>query len=92
VVLGNRSDRDRDSALALGESGRFDDIVTDRIPWRQSYDTSRWLAFLHTHSDHHTLPVDRRDRLLNAVGEAIDELGGMFEVEYETVLVSARRL
>jgi SAM-dependent methyltransferase len=91
MVLGNRSERDRDSASALADSGRFGDIATHRFQWRQRYDTSRWLAFLQTHSDHHTLPVGRRERLLSAVGEAIDDFGGVFDVEYETVLVSARR-
>ena len=62
-----------------------------RFPWSRSYDTATWIAFLQTHSDHHTLADARRERLLSAVAEAIDELGGSFEVAYEAVLVSAAR-
>jgi hypothetical protein len=55
---------------------------------RASYETAAWLDFLLTHSDHQTLP--RRERLMAEVGEAIEALGGSFEMRYETVLVSAR--
>lgn len=91
VVLGSSSDRAGVSVSGLEASGRFADVAVRQFPWRRRYDTESWLAFLHTHSDHHTLPPDRRQRLLSAVGDAIDELGGSFEVDYETVLVSARR-
>jgi SAM-dependent methyltransferase len=98
VVLGGRSRSGRDartrSGAASGDlrrSGRFDDIVERRFPWRRRYTTAGWLGFLRTHSDHHVLPPDRQDRLLSAVGEAIDAAGGSFEVRYDAVLVSARR-
>jgi SAM-dependent methyltransferase len=92
VVLGAQSDRDGETAAALADSELFGDISVSRFPWLHGYDRASWLAFLETHSDHQTLPPPRRERLLSAVGDAIDELGGSFEISYEAVLVSARRL
>ncbi|HEY3726424.1 MAG TPA: class I SAM-dependent methyltransferase [Solirubrobacteraceae bacterium] len=92
VVLGARSGRQSESVSGLEGSGRFGEVTVRRFPWSRRYDTAAWLAFLQTHSDHHALPPERRERLLTAVGAAIDELGGSFEVDYEAVLVSAPRL
>jgi SAM-dependent methyltransferase len=91
IVLGVQSGRDRESADGLVASGRFEDVEVRRFPWRTSYDTEGWLSFLITHSDHATLPPPRRERLLTAVGEAIDAIGGSFEVEYSAILVTGRR-
>jgi SAM-dependent methyltransferase len=92
LVLGNRSGRDREAVSGLEACARFGQVTVRRFPWSHRYDTAGWLAFLQTHSDHHALPPDRRERLLSAVGAAIDELGGFFDVDYEAVLVSAPRL
>lgn len=92
IVLGSRSGPDRGSRSGLIECGHFGELSVRRFPWCRSYDTAEWLSFLQTHSDHHALPPERRARLLNAVGEAIDGLGGRFEMQYEAVLVSGRRL
>jgi SAM-dependent methyltransferase len=92
VALGSRSGRDRESVSGLEACADLGEVTVRRFPWSRRYDTAGWLAFLQTHSDHHALPPDRRERLLIAVGAAIDELGGSFDVDYETVLVSARRL
>ncbi len=59
--------------------------------WTRRYDTNGWLDFLQTHSDHQTLPPARRRRLLDAVAQALEELGGSFEMPYAAMLVSARR-
>lgn len=59
--------------------------------WTRQYETAQWLELLLTHSDHQALPAARRDALIGAVGRAIDELGGAFEMTYETNLVSSRR-
>jgi hypothetical protein len=92
IVLGHRSGPDRGSPSGLIESGHFSELSVRRFPWRRSYDTAEWLSFLQTQSDHHALPPERRARLLNAVGQAIDGLGGRFEMPHQAVLVSGRRL
>lgn len=91
MVLGRQSGRDRDAVLALNGSDRFDEVRVREFPWRRTYTKTEWLAFLRTHSDHAVLPGPRLERLLRAVGDAIDELGGSFEVEYEATLTSGRR-
>jgi SAM-dependent methyltransferase len=90
VVAERRRMRLRLAAEALS-SEHFESPSVDGFPWTRTYDSASWLAFLRSHSDHQTLPVPRRERLLAALGEAIDGVGGEFEVAYETVLVSARR-
>ncbi len=55
------------------------------------HETAEWLELLQTHSDHQTLPAPQRERLLAAIGEAVDSLGGSFEMPYEAILVTARR-
>jgi SAM-dependent methyltransferase len=72
-------------------SERFEPPGVRSFSWTRTYDTASWLEFLRSHSDHQTLPAERRERLLAAIGAAIDGAGGELEVDYETVLVSARR-
>ncbi len=60
------------------------------FPWSRSYTTQEWLDVRSTHSAHRKLEPHRRARLHAAIGEAIDALGGCFEVRYDTLLVSAR--
>ena len=86
-----RRTRTQAALEALAQSRLFGPVGVSRFPWSHGYDTAAWLAYLASHSDHQTLPPARRERLLAAVGEAVDELGGSFAVAYETVLVSARR-
>ncbi len=76
----------------LGRSPGFDAPETTTFTWSKTYATADWLDHLATHSDHRALPPDRRQRLLAAVGAAIDAVGGSFELPYETVLISARRV
>ena len=59
--------------------------------WSRTHDTAGWLALLQTHSDHQTLAPAQRERLLAEIGDAVESVGGSFEMPYEAVLVSARR-
>ncbi len=59
--------------------------------WEKRYTRDEWLDQLHTHSDHAALAPDRLSALLDAVGDAIDGLGGSITVRYSTVLISAVR-
>jgi SAM-dependent methyltransferase len=90
AVSERRRMRLRLAAEAL-RSDHFEPPSVRGFPWRRTYDSASWLEFLRSHSDHQTLPVPRRERLLAALGEAIDGADGTVDVDYETVLVSARR-
>jgi SAM-dependent methyltransferase len=91
MVLGRQAGRDREAVTVLDADDRFQDVRVREFPWQRTYTTDEWLSFLRTHSDHQVLAGPRLERLLAAVGEALDDFGGSFEVEYEAVLVSARR-
>lgn len=58
--------------------------------WRAMYTTDQYLELLQTHSDHSTLPPDRLDALLRAVGSVLDRHGGGFDLQYTTRLIMAR--
>ena len=90
VLLGNSDGRLEVAREALGGTGRFTPPALLTWEWTRGYTTEQWLESLLTHSDHQTLPAPRQDALLSAVGAAIDELGGAFEITYETHLVTAR--
>ena len=79
-----------DTALGLAACGTFEPAQESWFASTRVYDSAGWVDLLSTHSDHQTLPPDRRERLLAAVGEAIDAAGGSFEMRHEAVLVSAQ--
>jgi hypothetical protein len=91
VALGHHDARLATTLASLTEARSFDRPETATFPWHKTSETGEWLEHLESHSDHAALPAPRREALLDAVGEAIDGLGGSFEMAYETVLVSARR-
>jgi SAM-dependent methyltransferase len=62
------------------------------FPWARAYRRDEWLDQLLTRSDHTALEREVLDRLLEGVGEAIDEYGGSFVMNFETVLITATRL
>jgi SAM-dependent methyltransferase len=68
------------------------EAVEERIyGWQHRYTRDEWLDQLPTHSDHRLLTGDDRARLLDAVGAVIDDFGGNFTMDFETVLITARR-
>jgi SAM-dependent methyltransferase len=91
ALVGNRDDRAETTLAGIAGSGEFGEAQRRTFPWSKTYDTASWLEQLETHSDHRSLAPERRERLLSAVGEAIDTLGGSFEMPYETILISAVR-
>jgi SAM-dependent methyltransferase len=91
VLLGGADARAQAATAGIDASARFTAAKLDTFAWSKTHETAGWLELLQTHSDHQTLPPAQRERLLQAVGEAIDSLGGSFELPYETILVSARR-
>jgi SAM-dependent methyltransferase len=91
VLLGGQDARAETAVAGIAASERFDVAEVSAFSWRRTHDTDGWLALLQTHSDHQTLPPDRRKRLLAEIGEAVESVGGSFEMPYEAILVSARR-
>ena len=62
------------------------------FPWTRVYERDEWLDQLVSRSDHTALEPAVRDRLFEAIGAAIDDHGGSFVMNFETVLISATRL
>ena len=52
----------------------------------------RWLELLQSYSEYAALEPNLRHRLLDAVRTTIDDYGGSFVVNFETVLIAAKRL
>jgi hypothetical protein len=72
-------------------NSEFTDVQARHYRWSQSYETAEYVALIGTHSDHILLPAAARERLFAAITEAIDAVGGNFELTYETLLCLARR-
>jgi SAM-dependent methyltransferase len=62
------------------------------FPWTRAYQRDEWVDQLVTRSDHAALEPAVRDRLFEAIGAAIDDHGGSFVMNFETVLITATRL
>ena len=62
------------------------------FPWRRAYRRDEWLDQLVSRSDHAALEPAVRGRLFEAIGAAIDDHGGSFVMNFETVLITATRL
>ena len=61
-------------------------------PWTKRYSAATWCDLLRTSSDHRMLAEDRRERLLEAVTEAIESNGGTYDHPYVCGLWAAQRL
>jgi SAM-dependent methyltransferase len=62
------------------------------FPWTRAYRRDEWLDQLVARSDHAALEPAARDGLFEAIGAAIDDHGGSFVMNFETVLITATRL
>ncbi|MGN5631961.1 class I SAM-dependent methyltransferase [Streptomyces sp. AC154] len=79
------------SAGTIRETGQFDEPEQWRFDWRQSYTRRQWLDLLPTTGGLTQLRPDQLAEVLDAVGEAIDALGGHFTMEFTTLAVTALR-
>ena len=70
----------------------FGGVTEDWFPWTQRYQKDEWLELLLTNSQYPALEVNLRQRLFDAVGTTIDDYGGSFVMNFETVLFTATRL
>ncbi len=94
VVLdtAQRAERIDLTVTGIAASERFGPIEVRRFPWTRRYRARDWSDFLATHSDHQALEPARREQLLDEVTDAVDAIGGTFEMPYETALVTAARV
>ena len=76
---------------AIRDRPDLTDAVEMRFAWSRPYTRDQWLDQLPTHSDHATMEPERLAKLLVAVGEVIDGVGGSFEMGYSTLLLTSTR-
>jgi SAM-dependent methyltransferase len=75
----------------IRETEQFHDPEQWRFDWEQSYPRDRWLALLPTTGGLTQLPPEKTAVILDAVGTAIDALGGRFTMQYTTLAITAVR-
>jgi SAM-dependent methyltransferase len=74
----------------LRDSGRFATIEVRTHPWGRGYTAAEWTAMVQTHSDHLQLAPEHRQRLLTALEEMINNLGGVLHLQFTTYAVFAK--
>lgn len=79
------------AADGLRQAGSFDELEHWQDVWEQSYTRDTYLAVLPTQGTLTRVPADRAAPVLEAVGAAIDGLGGSFVMRYVTTTVTAIR-
>jgi SAM-dependent methyltransferase len=60
--------------------------------WTRTYQRDEWLNQLVSRSDHAALEAAVQERLFEGIGAAIDDQGGSFVMNFETVLITATRM
>jgi SAM-dependent methyltransferase len=76
----------------IRETEQFNDPEQWRFDWEQSYTRDEWLDLLPTTGGLTRLLPDQLAGILDAVGDAIDSLGGRFTMNYTTLAATAVRL
>ncbi|GAA4149936.1 class I SAM-dependent methyltransferase [Actinomadura keratinilytica] len=79
-------------ADTIRETGRFGEPEQWRFDWEQSYTRDQWLELLPTTGGLTRLRPDQLAEILDAVGRAIDALGGRFTMQYTTLATTAVRV
>jgi len=99
LFRGYAADRSSDMKAGLGSEIDAISAVTafgapteKWFPWTRVYQRDEWLDQLVSRSDHAALESTVRDRLFTAIGAAIDDQGGSFVMNFETILITAIRL
>jgi SAM-dependent methyltransferase len=75
----------------IRETDRFHDPEQWRFDGQQTYTRDQWLALLPTTGGLTRLPPDKTADILDAVGAAVDTLGGRFTMQLTTLAVTAVR-
>jgi len=76
-------------ADTIRETERFNEPEQWRFDWEQSYTRGQWLALLPTTGGLTRLRPGQLADILDAVGTAIDALGGAFTMRYTTLAATA---
>ncbi|ETK37658.1 methyltransferase type 11 [Microbispora sp. ATCC PTA-5024] len=79
------------AADGIRRAGGFGEPEQWRFDWEQSYTRDEWLDHLPTTGVLTRLPADALAEVLEAVGAAIDEIGGGFTLPYVTLAATATR-
>jgi SAM-dependent methyltransferase len=77
---------------AIAEAPAFDTPTETWFPWTQTYQRDEWLEQPPSRSDHAALDPAVQERLFEGIGATIDDFGGSFVMNFETVLITATRL
>ncbi|RSM41566.1 SAM-dependent methyltransferase [Actinoplanes sp. ATCC 53533] len=75
----------------IRETGQFGEPEHWRFDWERDYPRDQWLALLPTTGGLTRLAPDKTAAILDAVGTAIDALGGRFTMRYTTLATTAVR-
>ncbi|MEU4595931.1 class I SAM-dependent methyltransferase [Nocardia sp. NPDC023988] len=78
-------------AAQIRENEQFDDPEQWLFDWQRSYTREQWLELLPTTGGLTQLRPDQQAEILDAVGNAIDSLGGSFTMNYTTLAATAVR-
>ena len=81
----------RDYRAELEAAPGFGDLSEARYPFHRRYDARLYLDLLSTQSDHRMLDPAVRASLLASIRSVLLEHGGSIRVDYEAMLVLARR-
>lgn len=79
-------------ADAIGQSGQFTEPERWRFEWEHDYTRDQWLELLPTTGGLTQVPADMTREIQDAVGRAIDALGGHFTMPYLTLAATAARV
>ncbi|MEU5592650.1 class I SAM-dependent methyltransferase [Streptomyces sp. NPDC020298] len=77
---------------AIRQTERFNDPEQWRFDWERSYTREQWLELLPTTGGLTQLSPDETADILDAVGAAIDSIGGRFTMPYTTLATTAARV
>jgi SAM-dependent methyltransferase len=75
----------------IRETAQFEDPEQWRFDWERPYTRDQWLALLPTTGGLTQLPPAKTADILDAVGTAIDALGGHLTMQYVTLATTAVR-
>jgi SAM-dependent methyltransferase len=78
-------------ADGIRDAGGFGEPEQWRFDWERAYTRDEWLDQLPTLGSLTQLPPGKLAQVLQAVGAAIDSMGGSFTMSYATVAVTATR-